>query len=117
MSKIYPKSVIDQTELLIEGLQETNFFEEYDIEDLTFVRQYLNDLLLQKFINGELNEDGPNFFDDEFEQIIKELVAGSILHQLKMKGFVDSYEDETTEEMFFLTEMGKKYLKDQNEKD
>ena len=49
MSKIYPKSVIDQTELLIEGLQETNFFEEYEIEDLTFVRQYLNDLLLQKF--------------------------------------------------------------------
>jgi hypothetical protein len=111
MSKIYPKPVIEHTEELIEGLKESNFFEEYEIEDLTFVREHLNELLTQKFINGELGEDGPYFLEEEFEQIIKELVAGSILHQLKVKGLVDSYEDDTTEEMFFLTEMGKKYLK------
>jgi DNA-binding PadR family transcriptional regulator len=38
-------------------------------------------------------------------------VAGSILYELKDKGYVNSYEDDNTEEMFFLTKKGKKYLK------
>lgn len=114
MSKIYPKPVIEKTELLIEGLKESNFFEEYEIEDLTFIREHLNNLLTEKFIKGELEDDNPLFLEDEFEQLLKELVAGSVLHQLKVKGFVDSYEDDSTEEMFFLTEMGKKYIKGEN---
>jgi hypothetical protein len=114
MSKIYPKTVIEKTELLIEGLFESNFFEEYEIDDLTFVRQHLNDLLTEKFIKGELEDDSPLFLDEEFEQLLKELVAGSVLYQLKLKGLVDSYEDDNTEEMFFLTEMGKKYIKGEN---
>jgi predicted transcriptional regulator len=38
-------------------------------------------------------------------------VAGTILNELKTKGLVNSYEDDNTEEMFFLTEKGKKVLK------
>ena len=51
------------------------------------------------------------FTEDEFEVILRELVAGSVLYELKDKGLVDSYEDDNTEEMFFLTEEGKKHLK------
>ena len=35
----------------------------------------------------------------------------SILKRAKEKGLVDSYEDDTTEEMFFLTKKGKRVMK------
>jgi len=44
--------------------------------------------------------------------ILRELVAGSVLYDLKDQGLVDSYQDENTEEMFFLTKKGKKLIKD-----
>ena len=51
------------------------------------------------------------FNDDEFEVVLREIVAGSVLYELKEKGLVDSYEDDTTEEMFFLTKKGKRVMK------
>ena len=51
---------------------------------------------------------------NEFDTLLKELVAGSILFELKERGIVDSYEDENTEEMFFLTDEGKKFMKNTN---
>ena len=49
--------------------------------------------------------------------ILKELIAGSVLYDLKQKGYVESYEDDTTEEMFFLTKKGKKFLKEEKKLD
>jgi predicted transcriptional regulator len=43
--------------------------------------------------------------------MLREIVAGSVLYELKDKGLVDSYQDDTTEEMFFLTKKGKKLIK------
>lgn len=112
MNKVYQPIVIEETEYFIEGLKEANFFEDYDIKDLTFVRTHLLDIFTEKFINGLLNDDELELFtEEEFDKLLKELVAGSILFELKEKGFVDSYEDEDTEEMFFLTDEGKKYVK------
>ncbi len=51
------------------------------------------------------------FTEEEFETLLKEIIAGTVLEELKSKGLVGSYEDEDTEEMFFLTPKGKKYLK------
>lgn len=111
MSKAYQPIVIENTEKFIKVLEESNFFEEYEITDLSFVRNHLSDLLTEKFIKGELDGESPLFDDEEFTIILKELVAGSLLYQLKEKGLIDSYEDENTEEMFFLTKKGKKYIK------
>jgi predicted transcriptional regulator len=44
--------------------------------------------------------------------MLREIAAGTVLFELKKSGLVDSYEDDTTEEMFFLTEKGKQFLKD-----
>lgn len=116
MSKIYQPIVIEEVEYLIEGLKDADFFKDYEIEDLTYVRQHLSDLLTEKFINGTLDDETQELFsEEEFDQLLKELVAGSILYELKQKGLVDSYEDDTTEEMFFLTEEGKKALKEKDE--
>lgn len=111
--KIYQPIVIETTEKLIDILTETFFFEDYDLPNKDFARQYLLDKLTVKFIEGKLDlEDGEIFTEDEFNTSLREIVAGTILYDLKEKGLVESYEDDNTEEMFFLTEKGKKLIKD-----
>jgi len=112
MSKIYQPIVIERTKEIIETLIETNFFLDYDIGVTDFTKNHISDMLTEKFINGDtdLTED-EIFNEDEFENLLREIVAGTILNELKTKGIVNSYEDDNTEEMFFLTEKGKKMLK------
>lgn len=118
MSKVYQPIVIEESENIITTLQEMDFFKDYEINDLTYVRKRLCDVLTQKYIDGLLNEDFADLFtEDEFDKLLRDLAAGSVLYELKMKGFVDSYEDDETEEMFFLTEKGKEYLEDQRKND
>jgi len=116
MNKIYQPIVIEKTNDIIESL--IDFFNDYEIESLDFAKEYLCDKLTEKFINGELEEDEIGnvllFSESEFEVILKELIAGSILYELKDKGLIGSYEDNTTEETFFLTKKGKKALKEDN---
>ena len=115
MNKIYQPIVIEMTNEIITDLTESEFFVDYEIESTVFAEKYLLDKLTEKFILGELENDEDEFLgvfnDDEFEVVLREIVAGSVLYELKEKGLVDSYEDETTEEMFFLTKKGKRVMK------
>ena len=115
MSKIYQPIVIEMTNEIITDLVETEFFSDYEIQSTEFAKKYLLDKLTEKFILGELENDEDEFLgvfnDDEFEVVLREIVAGSVLYELKERGLVDSYEDETTEEMFFLTKKGKRVMK------
>ena len=113
MSKIYQPIVIEKANEIIESLRD--FFDEYEIKSMEFAQKYLCDKLTEKFIIGELDEELDIelflFEEEEFETILRELIAGSVLYELKEKGLIDSYEDESTEEMFFLTEKGKNEMK------
>ena len=115
MNKIYQPIVIEMTNEIISDLTESLFFEDYEIQSTAFAEKYLLDKLTDKFILGELEGDDDEFLgvfnDDEFEVVLREIVAGSVLYELKEKGLVDSYEDDTTEEMFFLTKKGKRVMK------
>jgi predicted transcriptional regulator len=115
MSKIYQPIVMEMTNDIINDLVETEFFKDYEIESTEFAKKYLLDKLTDKFILGELENEDDEFLgvfnDDEFEVVLREIVAGSVLYELKEKGLVDSYEDDTTEEMFFLTKKGKRVMK------
>ena len=103
----YQPIVIEKTTEILCILEETNFFENFD-----FTIKYLNDKLTEKFILGELDEESDDIFEEEeFDVILREIVAGSILTELKHKGIVNSYEDDNTEELFFLTKKGKNMLK------
>ena len=110
MSTIYQPIVIEKSNEIIESL--TDLFTDYEIMSLEFTKKYLCDKLTEKFIEGNLDNDDEGsiliFTDDEFEIMLREIVAGSVLYELKDKGLVDSYQDDTTEEMFFLTKKGKK---------
>ena len=115
MNKIYQPIVIEMTNDIITDLTESEFFADYEIQSTVFAEKYLLDKLTEKFILGELENEDDEFLgvfnDDEFEVVLREIVAGSVLYELKEKGLVDSYEDETTEEMFFLTKKGKRVMK------
>ena len=115
MSKIYQPIVIEMTNDIITDLTESEFFADYEIQSTVFAEKYLLDKLTEKFILGELENEDDEFLgvfnDDEFEVVLREIVAGSVLYELKEKGLVDSYEDDTTEEMFFLTKKGKSVMK------
>ena len=115
MSKIYQPIVIEMANEIITDLTESEFFADYEIQSTVFTEKYLLDKLTEKFILGELENEDDEFLgvfnDDEFEVVLREIVAGSVLYELKEKGLVDSYEDDTTEEMFFLTKKGKRVMK------
>ena len=108
----YQPIVIEKTTEILCILEESNFFKDYEIENFDFAIKYLNDKLTEKFISGELDEESDNLFgEEEFNVILREIIAGTILTELKHKGLVNSYEDDNTEELFFLTQKGKKMLK------
>ena len=115
MSKIYQPVVIEMTNEIITDLTESEFFADYEIQSTVFAEKYLLDKLTDQFILGELENEDDEFLgvfnDDEFEVVLREIVAGSVLYELKERGLVDSYEDDTTEEMFFLTKKGKRVMK------
>jgi len=115
MNKIYQPIVIEMTNDIITDLTESEFFADYEIQSTVFAEKYLLDKLTEKFILGELENEDDEFLgvfnDDEFEVVLREIVAGSVLYELKERGLVDSYEDDTTEEMFFLTKKGKRVMK------
>ncbi len=117
MSKIYQPIVIEESENLLIGLVESKFFDDYEISDLTFARQYILDIVNEKYILGLLGDETDELFsEDEFTKILQELVAGSVLYSLKEEGYLNSYEDENTEETFFLTPKGKEHLKNEKKK-
>lgn len=115
MTKIYQPSVIEKANEIISILEEEGFFIDYEIDNYEFTTTYLRNKLTEKFIVGNLDDIDEIFTDEEFGIMLKEIVAGSILEELKKKGLVGSYDDEDTEEIFFLTEEGKEYVK--NKKD
>jgi DNA-binding PadR family transcriptional regulator len=111
MTKIYPQTVIEKADEIIQILTEEGFFEFNEIDNLDFTSKHIKDKLTEKFILGTLDDEEEMFTEEEFETLLKEIIAGTVLEELKSKGLVGSYEDEDTEEMFFLTPKGKKYLK------
>jgi DNA-binding PadR family transcriptional regulator len=111
MSKIYQPIIIEKTDEIIETLISSNFFKDFELETTDFARTYFLDKLTEKFINGYDIEDFSFITEDDFDLYIKEIISGTVLYELKSKGILDSYEDESTEEVFFLTDNGKEFLK------
>ena len=112
MSRIYQPRVIEIANEIIETLKEIEFFEENNITDLTFTKSHLCDRLTEKYIENGLDLEIGIFTEDEFNEIIKTIIIGSVLHNLKESGYVSSYDDENTEELFFLTKEGKMLLEE-----
>jgi predicted transcriptional regulator len=111
MSKIYQPEIKREADQIVKTLKESGFFNEFELENEKFATTHFCEKLTEKFIDGKFNDD-ELFTEEEFDGILKEIIAGSMLNQLKEKGYINSYEDDETEETFFLTEEGKKYMEE-----
>jgi hypothetical protein len=119
MKKTYQPIVKEKANELVDDLVFAKFFEDYELESTNFAVEYFSEKLTEKFIDGVDFDDEDSmielFSEEEFEVCLKEIVAGTILYELKENGLVESYEDNQTEEVFFLTEEGKKLLRKKGE--
>lgn len=106
-----PEIVKEHVEDIIHGLRESHFFTDYDITEEYSIKVF-TELLMEIYVSDP-SMDVEDYFwsEDEFELILQKVITGSIMYQLKEDGLMDSYEDETTDETFFLTEKGKEYSK------
>jgi hypothetical protein len=110
MKKTYQPLVIKRANETIEALKEIHFFEDKEISSTDYAQIRLCDILTENFINGELTETDPIFTEEEFNIYIKEVVVHNVLEGLVKKGIVGSYEDDDVEEVFFMTEEGKRHM-------
>lgn len=109
MGKKYLPNIIKLAKLHIGVLESSNFFVDYEIKNIDLVEERLCDELTQKFIEGETIDDFC-FTDEEYGRILKEIITKDVFYSLKDKGILNSYSDENTEEVFFLTSNGKRYI-------
>lgn len=72
-------------------------------------KEYLCELLTQKFIDGELSEGDDVVFDSEEELLmfVNRCIVNDNLDELHERGLIGSFDDG---ESFFITDEGKKYV-------
>jgi hypothetical protein len=107
----YPNIVSEKANDFIEILKDIDFFEENEIEIDSSIVNLICEKLIKKFIDGLISESDEvfdYFSEDEINSLLTEIITLSALNSLKDKGIIDSIENEHNEEMFFLTEEGKK---------
>lgn len=109
MNKTYQPQIIEISEDIVESLTSSGFFIENEIEDNSPALNVVCDILTEKFIKGDISDGMVDFTDEEFESLLRMIKAVCLLKSLKKKGLADSYEDENTEEVFFLTKDGKAF--------
>jgi hypothetical protein len=106
MERVYPQEVKDVASAIVNLLKEDGFFDNEEFKTTAFAEKYFREVLLEKFLNGTSLDLGD---DDEMSRHLDKVIDGSIFYELKEKGFIDSYEDADTKEVFFLTEKGREY--------
>lgn len=106
-----PKIVMDCVETIVSALRESLFFEDYEITEDYSIKLF-TELITEEYIKNPSLDDTEFFWtEEEFEVILEKVITGSILYELKNDGILNSYEDDNTEETFFLTEKGKELSK------
>jgi len=111
MKKKYQRQIIELADKIIDSLVESDFYKDEEIDDYEPGRVIICDFLTQKFINGELNDGMVNMSETELGKVLSLIIASSAISSLTEKGLINSFEDETGEELFFLTAKGKKLSK------
>lgn len=107
----YLPKIQEITEGIIATLVDDNYFIDFEISSQDYARKRISDELTLKFLENGLNNGEYGYLsEDEFDVILKEIVAEDLLRSLQKKGLLNSYEDDNTEEVFFLTTLGKEEI-------
>lgn len=106
MKKTYQPFILEKADEILYILKD-------DIEPTEQTKNHLCDILTEKFIKGELSSEDPidSIFDEEeLLLFINESLIRKDLDSLIEQGLINVLNDDNNEEMFFLTEKGKKYV-------
>ena len=105
MEITFQPQIKEKATAIVEGLKESGFFKEEDVRDFKEAHKIICEALTQKYIRDSSNDE--YFTEEEFSDLLSMIVANDVILRLKAKGLVNSYGDENTEEVFFLTQKGK----------
>jgi hypothetical protein len=102
---MYPQEVISRAEKVTKILKENNFFGDEELDETIAIEVSNNEfskLFFPKWIKGERDFD---YSDGEFEDVLKNIIMGTVFLSLKNKGLIDEIDDN-----YFLTKSGKQFL-------
>lgn len=119
MKKTFQPFIIAKAEEMIIFMKtDYDVFENLGIKSTEYTKERLCDILTEKFINGEYDENddiGDLFPDDKLlMSFLAEMATKSDLDKLIEKGLVGSLDDETGRDYYFVTEKGKECVKQMN---
>lgn len=115
-SEIYPQVVVEKAKQVVDLIIDNDFFLENGIQEKEIpmgkeiALEEISKYFLKRFIDG--NEI---LFasEDDCENVLKTIIVMVYIEILKEKGMVDTYSDENTEEVIFLTKKGKEHAQQQ----
>jgi len=119
MKKIIQPFIITKAEEMINFLKnDYNVFEFLNIKSSDYTKERLCDILTEKFINGEYDENdeiGDLFPSDKLLiSFLNEMITKSDMESLIEKGLVGSLDDENGRDFYFITTKGNEFVKQMN---
>jgi hypothetical protein len=103
-----PKVVRRKVETVLDVIRKSGYFEIFDLKE-DYARKEITHTVLEEYAKQMSTNFEMTWGDKKIGEMLSRIFVGSILHELKEEGIVGTYEDENTEEVFFLTKKGKKY--------
>lgn len=103
-----PKIVKRKVETVLNVIRKSGYFEIFDLKE-DYARKEITHTVLEEYTKQMSSNFEMTWGDKRIGEMLSRIFVGSILHELKDEGIVGTYEDENTEEVFFLTKKGKKY--------
>jgi hypothetical protein len=110
-----PKIVDRKVDGILDIIRESGFFDIFEIGE-NYARKELTHVVTEEYVKQLTPDFTVEWSNGQLDKILRRIFTGSVLYELKKEGIVNSYEDENTEEVFFLTEKGKKGFPDSNKK-
>lgn len=105
----YPEEVQQWASSLSSILSEEGFFEDYEVSPVHGI-PILERRLCEAILPNWLNEGDMNISEKSLEEVMSCSITEALLYGMREKGLIDSIENETGEELFFLTNHGKESL-------
>jgi hypothetical protein len=114
--KCLPKNVRKAIKEMYDFLDEKDqdglsFFDEAEMHDKKICIWALEDLMAPICIKNWIQHGDPTLTRSQAEKILERIPLLYTFHTLKIKGFMDSLENDRGEEIFFLSEKGKEFGK------
>ena len=119
MKKTFQPFIVAKAEEMIIFMKtDYDVFENLGIKSTEYTKERLCDILTEKLINGEYDENddiGDLFPDDKLlMSFLAEMATKSDLDNLIEKGLVGSLDDDAGRDYYFVTEKGKECVKQMN---